>query len=171
MSGSRCGGGVGGLVVLVAIADRPLALLAPPFYCNQSLDEVNIYISAPPGIKGSQIQCKIETRHLKIGLKGNPPFIDEPTGGPVVVDESLWTMSEDGEININLQKVKTGATWDSALMGRGFQVVDPLTKQEMQKKIMLERFQQENPGFDFSGAEFNGAVPDAATFMGGMRTT
>jgi hypothetical protein len=33
---------------------------------------------------------------------------------------------------------------------------------------MLERFQAENPGFDFSDASFNGqTVPDASTFMGG----
>jgi len=38
----------------------------------------------------------------------------------------------------------------------------------MQKKILLERFGQENPGFDFSGAEMNGMVPDPKNFMGGM---
>jgi len=27
----------------------------------------------------------------------------------------------------------------------------------------------QNPGFDFSGAEFNGAVPDPETFMGGVK--
>ena len=26
----------------------------------------------------------------------------------------------------------------------------------------------QHPGFDFSGAEFNGAAPDARSFMGGM---
>ena len=26
----------------------------------------------------------------------------------------------------------------------------------------------QHPGFDFSGAEFNGAAPDAQSFMGGM---
>jgi len=35
----------------------------------------------------------------------------------------------------------------------------------MRKKILLERFQEENPSFDFSQAEINGNVPDARTFM------
>ncbi|CAN0027242.1 unnamed protein product [Heterosigma akashiwo] len=35
--------------------------------------------------------------------------------------------------------------------------------------MMLERFQEENPGFDFSGAEFNGMVPDPREFMGGVK--
>jgi len=35
-----------------------------------------------------------------------------------------------------------------------------MTQSEVQKKILLERFQEENPGFDFSGADINGMVPD-----------
>jgi hypothetical protein len=37
--------------------------------------------------------------------------------------------------------------------------------------MLLERFQAEHPGFDFSGAEVTGAVPDPRTFLGGMRHT
>ena len=29
----------------------------------------------------------------------------------------------------------------------------------------------QNPGFDFSGADFNGQVPDPQTFMGGIKHT
>lgn len=29
----------------------------------------------------------------------------------------------------------------------------------------------QHPGFDFSGAEFNGAVPEAREFMGGVKRT
>lgn len=46
--------------------------------------------------------------------------------------------------------------------------VDPFTQSEIQKGLMLERFQSENRGFDFSGATFNGQVPDPKTFMGGV---
>ena len=60
------------------------------------------------------------------------------------------TPPDEGEIEINLQKVKKGETWNSALAGH--ESLDPFTKGEVQKKMMLERFQEENPGFDFSGA-------------------
>jgi hypothetical protein len=46
--------------------------------------------------------------------------------------------------------------------------LDPLTQQEVQKSILLERFGEENPGFDFSGAEMNGTVPNPREFMGGV---
>jgi hypothetical protein len=40
----------------------------------------------------------------------------------------------------------------------------------MDKQMMLEKFQSENPGFDFSGAEFNGSLPaNPSTFMDELR--
>ena len=46
--------------------------------------------------------------------------------------------------------------------------MDPVTQTEVQKNILLERFQEENPGFDFSQATMNGNVPDPREFMGGV---
>ena len=103
-----------------------------------------------------------------MGIKGASQFyLDEDTGGPVKVKESMWTLS-DGEININLQKMNKAEVWECALRGHGGQEMDLLSKEEAKKKMMLERFQEEHPGFDFSNADFNGAVPDARTFMGGV---
>eukprot|EP00854_Cymbomonas_tetramitiformis_P024776 gene24776-30177_t len=99
---------------------------------DQTLEEVNIYVDVPPGVKANILFCDIEAQHLKFGIKGNPPFLD-------------------------------AQTWISALEGHG--QLDPLTAESDQKRLMLERFQQENPGFDFSGASFNGSVPDPRTFM------
>jgi len=73
---------------------------------------------------------------------------------------------DNGEIEINLQKVKKASTWDACLKGHG--ELNPSVKTEVQKKMTLERFQEEHPGFDFSGAEFNGAPPDPRTFLGGV---
>ena len=42
-----------------------------------------------------------------------------------------------------------------------------MTKQQIQKDMILEQFQEKNPGFDFRGAKFNGASPDPRSFMGG----
>ncbi len=75
----------------------------------------------------------------------------------------------DGEININLQKVNKAEMWESALMGHAGAKFDEHTKEEAKKKLMLERFQEEHPGFDFSNAEFNGSIPDAREFMGGIK--
>lgn len=84
------------------------------------------------------------------------------------MSESFWTL-DDGEVNINLQKMLKADMWDCALKGTQGGRVDPYTAEQEKKKLMIERFQEENPGFDFSGAEFNGEVPSAKDFMGGVK--
>lgn len=67
-------------------------------------------------------------------------------------------MDDDGVINIVLIKAHRGETWECALKGQA--VVDAFTKQEIRKDLVLERFQEENPGFDFRDADFIGFVLD-----------
>lgn len=43
---------------------------------GQSLQEVNIYVPVPPGTKSRFIVCEIKKKHLKVGVKGQPPVID-----------------------------------------------------------------------------------------------
>ena len=136
---------------------------------EQSIDECNIYIHPPEGVTRAHLDIVITNESLRVGLKEQTPFINEKTGGSVKVSESFWTLA-DGELNINLQKLKKGEMWESALGGASSShSVDSFTKEEERKKLMLERFQEEHPGFDFSGAEFNGNVPDAQHFMGGIK--
>jgi CS domain len=133
---------------------------------DQTLDDVNVYIKPPPGVKASHLDITIGATHLKIGLKGNPPFIDQDLSSSIIIKDSLWLM-EDGEIHFTLTKAKKAETWPSVFKGHG--ELDETSKVEVQKRLLLERFQEEHPGFDFSGAEINGMVPDAREFMGGMK--
>jgi hypothetical protein len=67
--------------------------------------------------------------------------------------DSFWTMGmlfgyqylslckEDGIIHVTLQKMSKGVTWLSALKGHG--QLDLLSQEELKKKLMLERFQEE----------------------------
>lgn len=43
---------------------------------QQSLSEVELFITVPDGVKASMIECEITMERLKLGLAGNPPFID-----------------------------------------------------------------------------------------------
>jgi hypothetical protein len=142
---------------------------------EQTLDEVTIYVAPPPFVKkGNQINCKISPGHLHLGLQGgSQAFLNEPTGGLVDSSESTWSLEEeDGQklICIYLIKAHKGQQWNTALAGRHSSVaLNPLAQEQVKKDLMLERFQEENPGFDFRGAEFNGEVPDPRTFMGGVK--
>ena len=159
---------------------------------EQSLEEVTIYIDAPPNLPRNARQyvvVNILPTRLQVGLRGSDRyFIDEMTFDKVKVKESSWYL-DDGVITIVLAKVFRGQTWEGVLRGHheaeaataaenneknstssgGInESIDPFTKQQMQRTLMLERFQEENPGFDFREATFNGEVPDPRTFMGGV---
>lgn len=43
---------------------------------EQSLEEVHMYIKPPPGVTAKMIDCKITAGRIKLGIKGNPPFMD-----------------------------------------------------------------------------------------------
>ncbi|PSC70531.1 nudC domain-containing 2 [Micractinium conductrix] len=127
---------------------------------EQTLSEVSIYIQVPPGVRAKQLEVAIQARHLRVGIQGLPSYLDKPLGGAVKPSDSCWTL-EDGTLNILLAKAEEGATWASAIAGhelRGDQ------QEADQKRLLLERFQEEHPGFDFSSAEFSGGVPDPRTF-------
>mmetsp|Transcript_25745 Transcript_25745/g.66597 ORF Transcript_25745/g.66597 Transcript_25745/m.66597 type:complete len:157 (-) Transcript_25745:277-747(-) len=133
---------------------------------EQTLEEIHCYIKPPEGITARHLDITIASRHLRVGIKGNPPFIDDDFCELVNSEDSLWTL-EDGVLHLSLAKGSKGVTWASMLKGQ--QALDPYSQSEVQKSLMLERFQAENPGFDFSGAEFNGQVPDPKTFMDGLK--
>ena len=159
---------------------------------EQSLEEVTIYIDAPPNLPKNNaahyMNVNILPNRLQVGLKGfDRFFIDENTFDKIKVKESSWYL-DDGVITIILAKCFRGQTWEGVLRGHHDaathpskgpsqrnetagvvnESIDPVTKQEMQRTMMLERFQEENPGFDFRDATFNGEVPDPRTFMGGV---
>ena len=75
-------------------------------------------------------------------------------------------MIEDDELHILLGKPYKGEVWPSVFKGHK---INPAEEAKMREKMMIERFQEENPGFDFSGAKFNGNVPDPQKFMGGVQ--
>lgn len=149
-------------------------------------------------VVASHIIVNISHDRIQVGLRGcDRYFIDELTYDKVKAKESSWYLDDEGVITIILLKCFRGQTWESVLRGHDAAaadstssigtssgneknnhqslnqdamsgVVDPFTRQEMQRSLMLERFQEEHPGFDFRDATFNGEVPDPRTFMGGV---
>ena len=107
---------------------------------EQSLDDVILYFQPPPpclprnqkalraqlqpGQTLPTLEVTIDTTLLQVGLKGNPPFLNEQLGGQVIKSESFW-MIEDDELVITLQKMRKGETWSNACAGHG--KLDPLS--------------------------------------------
>jgi HSP20 family molecular chaperone IbpA len=144
---------------------------------EQTLAEVNVYVPVPPGVRGRDLDVLVERARLRFGLRGNPPFLDGALHAPVAARDCLWTL-EDGVLHVTLSKADPGEAWPRVVQGHA-----ELTQEERDadaKRLLLERFQHEHPGFDFSGATVSGGVgeggdggggggvPDARTFLGGI---
>ncbi len=133
---------------------------------EQTLDEVLVFVRPPGGVRARDLDVDIKARHLRLGLRGNPPFLDHDLFGTVLEEVSVW-MLDEGEVQITLAKAVRAETWKAVFVGHG--ELDTAATTEVQKKLMLERFQMEHPGFDFSNADFSGSVPDPKEFLGGVR--
>lgn len=153
---------------------------------EQSLEDVTVHVRLPLGVPASAVDCRITASaggHVRLGLRGAAaPYLDAHTGGPVIADESTWFIddaeavpigapsgtSENGRIlQLVLVKALQGEAWPAAFAGHA--ALDPAAHELDRKAILLERFGAEHPGFDFRDADITGAVPDARSFMGGMR--
>jgi len=146
---------------------------------NQSIDEVCLFVPRPPMLQSArQLLCHIAAKHLQLGLRNASTheatlYLDESFPHPVDVSESTWVLEEDC-IVIHLCKANQALIWESPLVGRvvhGQRVqsqLSPIDVERERETILRERWQQEHPGMDFSGAVFNGSAPDPRTFMGGV---
>jgi len=43
---------------------------------EQSFGEVDVFVTAPPGVRAAQVDCSFRPTRLRLGLKGNPPFME-----------------------------------------------------------------------------------------------
>jgi len=134
----------------------------PNYRWTQTVEDVSVFIDVPLGTNPKEIEVKVQTKRLRVAIKGKKTYIDGELFLAVVADSSFWTLEDKKEIRLVLAKAKQYETWKTVVVGD--HEMDPFTALEMQKKIMLEKFQKENPGFDFSQAQFSGNVPDPATW-------
>ncbi|KAK7138289.1 hypothetical protein R3I94_013801 [Phoxinus phoxinus] len=134
----------------------------------QTMEEVFIEVNVPPGTSAKEIKCNIGSKQIELRVKDQQIFKGKLFGS-TVSDEATWTLEDKKIIQIVLMKTnrEAGNCWQSLLEGEF--AADPWVQDQMQRKLTLERFQRENPGFDFSGAEisgnFQGGGPDFSSLQ------
>uniref|UniRef100_A0A7N0SYQ5 CS domain-containing protein n=1 Tax=Kalanchoe fedtschenkoi TaxID=63787 RepID=A0A7N0SYQ5_KALFE len=84
---------------------------------TQTLQEVTINVPVPPGTKSRTIVCDIKKKHLKMGLKGQPPIIEGELYENVKVDDSFWSLEDQKSVSILLTKHNQMEWWKSLVKG------------------------------------------------------
>jgi len=124
----------------------------------QTVEEVYVLIDVPNGTKAKQLSIKIQSDSLKVELT-NEVLLSGKLSQKIQTDESVWTLEDNKLVRIQLLKSIADPTnphccW-SGLMVDQF-LADPYVKNEMEKKLTLQRFALEHPGFDFSNSDISG---------------
>lgn len=83
---------------------------------SQTLREVELSVAVPPGTRGKDVAITISKSKLSVGLKGKEPLFSGPLSKNVHVDESTWTIDDQKEVNIHLEKV-TQEWWSGVIQG------------------------------------------------------
>lgn len=63
-----------------------------PYKWKQTLQDVTVTIPVPQGTKSKQLVVDIKKTHLKVGLKGEQPIIDDDLCKEVRMEDSTWTL-------------------------------------------------------------------------------
>ncbi|PSN42495.1 hypothetical protein C0J52_09796 [Blattella germanica] len=122
----------------------------------QTVHEVHIEVNLPENTRGKEVSVKVTPNEIDCIVRKNVLFKGR-LFSTVHPDETIWTIEDSKLLNIVLAKADVtlkDEIWESLLEGEMFKP-DPLTLHEMRKKMDLEKFQIENPGFDFSRAKLS----------------
>lgn len=126
----------------------------------QTLTDVNVEVNLQQGTKGKEVKVTIAPSRIECIVRGNTIF-KGALFEKVIEDDSTWTIEDRKLLRILLVKSSKEGYWKS-LLENEYQP-DPFTLQQMRKKLDLERYQVENPGFDFSGATLDKQYDDMDT--------
>ncbi|CAK8690683.1 nudC domain-containing protein 2-like [Clavelina lepadiformis] len=122
----------------------------------QTAEEIILEINTHSNIRGRDVSVKITPTHISCFIK-KEEVLDGDLTHSIIIDESTWSVEDNKLVRILLTKSlrKEGACWKS-LFADGRFAPDEWTFDQMQRKVTLEKYQVDHPGFDFSSATISG---------------
>ncbi|GAA93575.1 uncharacterized protein L969DRAFT_51484 [Mixia osmundae IAM 14324] len=88
-----------------------------PYTWRQTLGEVDLIIPVPVGTRARDLTVDIKKTRLKVGLKGKEPIIDGELCKEIKLDDSTWSLDDQKEIGLHLEKVSQMGWWDCVIKG------------------------------------------------------
>jgi len=125
---------------------------------SQTVSDVNIEVDLQQGTKGREVKVDIRPSRISCTVRGSTVFQGK-LFEKVIEDDSTWTLEDAKLLRILLSKVRKDDYWSSLLESGGYQP-EPATLLQMRQKLDLERYELENPGFDFSSARLDKQYED-----------
>ncbi|MCD9558568.1 hypothetical protein HAX54_015973 [Datura stramonium] len=80
---------------------------------GQTLQDVTINVSVPPGTKSRFLAVDIKNNSIKVGLKDHPPIVEGELLEPVKGDECFWSLEDQKQVTILMTKRNQSDWWKS----------------------------------------------------------
>ncbi|CCL99021.1 uncharacterized protein FIBRA_01030 [Fibroporia radiculosa] len=88
---------------------------ALPYIWRQELGEVDVVVPVPKGTRGKDLTVIIQKKKLSVGLKGKEPIMGGELSKEIKVEESTWTIEDQEEVHIHLEKLNKQQWWENVL--------------------------------------------------------
>jgi len=82
---------------------------------GQTLQEVELRVPLGGAYKARDLIVSIEKKHLKVGIKGQPPIIDGDFPKEVKLEESTWVLEDKKTLLLNIEKVNKMEWWNKLI--------------------------------------------------------
>lgn len=79
---------------------------------GQTLEEIELRVPLGGAFKSRDLVVSIEKKHLKVGIKGQPPIIDGAFPKEVKLEESTWVLEDKKTLLLNIEKVNKMEWWN-----------------------------------------------------------
>lgn len=90
---------------------------ALPYKWRQTLADVDITVPVPVGTRAKGLTVELKRSSISVGLKGQPPILSGKLCKEIKVDDSTWTLDDQREVAIHLEKIDQVKWWDSVVEG------------------------------------------------------